>query len=332
MFTVQAAVVLVTAALLKRLGGWVPEEVSLLQVSIALTLVCASILAAGRYSWLDKIGKVVVSVLALCTLAATIAVVPELDWGSTMPSQDQEFAMRDWLFVAALIGWMPSAIDVSVWQSLWTVAKAKDTGHRPSLRESMVDFHAGYVGTAILAICFLMLGAGAVHGQGAELQLRATEFPAQFVDLYAHTLGTWSRPLISVAAVLVMFSTSLTVIDGFPRALQELRRVWNTGDEGSPRGEVAADRTVYWGALVVLGMGSLLILGVAVSSLVTLIDLATVLSFLTAPLLSWLNHRSVTGDEVSADSRPQAWLVRASWAGIAVQASFALAYLALRFG
>ena len=177
-----------------------------------------------------------------------------------------------------------------------------------------------------------MLGAGAVHGQGSELQLRATEFPAQFVDLYAHALGEWSRPVISIAAVLVMFSTTLTVIDGFPRALQELARVSRCTDDSLHSSSEESSRTVYWCALGVLSVGSLAIIIVAVQSLVTLIDLATVLSFLTAPVLSWLNHRSVTGAEVSLEGRPASWLVRASWIGIGAQACFALAFLALRFG
>jgi len=333
MFTVQAAVVLVTAALLKSLGGSVFASLSLIQVSSLLVGVCAVILAFGQYAWLDRIGKAVVSLLALCTLAATLCVLPEIDWGSAWSAGGTEgLETADWLFMAALIGWMPSAIDVAVWQSLWTVARAKDTGHQPSLRQSMIDFHAGYIGTGFLAICFLVLGAGVMFGSGAELDLRATAFPSQFVQLYVVTLGEWSRPLIATAAILVMFSTTLTVVDGFPRALQALVVAWRSRDESEGEPSDRGRRTVYWVALGVLALGSLLLLAYAVSSLRALIDVATVLSFLTAPVLSWLNHRSVLGAEVPERARPKPWLIWYSGLGIAVQGAFALFYLAIRFG
>jgi cation:H+ antiporter len=218
MFTVEAAVTLVTAGLAKHLFGL---ELSPLVVSAALIAVCGGILAAGKYHWLDRISKVVVSVLAVSTVAATAIALPAIDFGAV------SFWPERWdaptvFFVVALMGWMPSAIDVAVWQSLWTLAREKDTAHRPTMRESMFDFHLGYWGTAFLAVCFVLLGAGTIFGRGIDLSDTAGGFAAQVVDLYAATLGEWSRPIIAVSAFATMFSTTLTVVDGFPRALAVL--------------------------------------------------------------------------------------------------------------
>jgi purine-cytosine permease-like protein len=76
MFTVTAAVTVVTAGLAKVLFGL---DASPLVISAVLLALCGVLLATGGYRWLDRVGKVVVSVLALTTIAATALVLPRLD-------------------------------------------------------------------------------------------------------------------------------------------------------------------------------------------------------------------------------------------------------------
>ncbi len=331
MFTVQAAITLVTAALaISALG--IPA--SPLVVSIGLSAMCAGLLAIGRYRILDRLTKVLVAILTVSTLAATALVLPRVDWSTlgvvpvTLLS-DPKAA----LFVAALIGWMPSAIDVSVWQSLWTLARERDSGHKPTLKESSLDFHVGYAATAFLALCFVLLGAGVMHHSGETFAGPATKFTEQVIQLYTKTLGDWAGPLIGLSALAVMFSTTITVVDGFPRALAGLGIAWTEPASGQPSGDPADEspraRRFYWGGLAILSAGSLAIIAWFLSSLKVLVDVATTLSFLTAPILSWLNHRAVLGPEVPAGARPGRRLVRFSAAAIAVQAGLALWYLAL---
>ena len=128
-----------------------------------------------------------------------------------------------------------------------------------------------------------------------------------------------------------MFSTTLTVVDGFPRALAVLAERFRAEElPGEATGD--GDRRVYWVAAAVLAVGSLLVLQFALTSLGAMVDLATTLSFLTAPVLSLLNHRAITGAEVPESGRPSRALLMASWVGIVAQSGFAVYYLALRFG
>lgn len=324
MFTVQAAVTLVTAGLAKALFGL---SVDVLTVSVVILVVCTLLVLTGGYRALDGAAKLIVGLLALSTIVATALILPRVDWtGSAwVPTR---FEPADLAFMVALVGWMPSAIDVSVWQSLWTIARARQTHAAPTVRQSTGDFHVGYVSTAALALCFVILGAALLHAPGIEIAQRPGAFAAQVIDLYVQALGGWSRPLIGGAAFATMLSTTLTVVDGFPRAISvlvaRLRRP--EGDEEPP-----SERTpAYYVTLGVLGVGSVLIIGRFTAAMPPLLDLAATLSFLSAPLLSWLNHRAVTSDEVPDDRRPGRALLGASWACIAFQGLFALAFLGLQ--
>jgi len=324
MFTVQAGVTIVTAGLAGALLGL---HVSPLISSGAILVVCVILVATGGYRALDKVGKVVVSFLALSTVVATVLILPRVPWGGAWwPTR---FEATDIAFMAALIGWMPSAIDVSVWQSLWTLARGAETGGRPEARSSAFDFHLGYVGTAGLAVCFVLLGAAVLHGEG-ELPGAPAQFASRLISLYVEALGDWSRPVIGGAALATMFSTTLMVVDGFPRALAVLvARLRRPEDADAPE---PSDRTpAYWASLALLFVGSLAILAFFLRSMSALIDLATTLSFLSAPVLSLLNHRAVTSDAVPQASRPARWLVIASLVAIALQAVFAVGFLGITF-
>ncbi len=324
MFTVQAGVTIVTAGLAIALFG-LPFDVTV--VSGALVLLCVALVLSGGYRALDGVAKAIVGVLAVCTLAATALVLPRVGWAGSvwLPTR---FEAADVAFMVALVGWMPSAIDVSVWQSLWTVARARQTGAAPTDAESSLDFHIGYVSTAALALCFVVLGAGVMHGPDVSIAAGAGAFAAQIIDLYAAALGDWSRPVIGGAAFATMLSTTLTVVDGFPRAISVLAERF-TADE--PEAETRArERTpVYLATLGALGVGSLLLIARFRGAMPPLLDLAATLSFLSAPLLSWLNHRAVTSDDVPPARRPGRGLLAASWVCVAFQGAFAIAYLGL---
>ncbi len=330
MFTVQAAVSVVAAGLAKVLFGL---DASAPAVAAGLIAACAALLALGRYRWLDRVNKIVFGVLTVSTVAATLLALPRIDWGATpfWPSFG-DLGTADVFFFAALVGWMPSAIDIAVWHSLWTLARKDDAGHTPTRRDVVTDFHVGYLGTVILAVCFLTMGAAIMYGSGRTFAAGAGGFAAQVIDLYVATLGDWSRPLIAVCAFATMFSTTLAVVDGFPRALAGLSlRLRGPEAPWTAEDHAPAFRRAYWISLTVLAVGSVAVLFAFLTSLKAMVDLATTLSFLTAPVLAWLNHRVMHGADIPADQRPSPALRAASLAGITFLTGFALFYVWLRF-
>ena len=331
MFTIQAVVTVVTAAIGAALLGW-DGSTAVLRLTIFLTVICAALLFVGQYRWLDRAIKVIVTLFTLSTLVATALVLPRVDWATIrfFPSAELFSDPVSIMFMVALVGWMPSAFDISIWHSLWIVARRQETQYAATVKEALLDFNIGYLGTAILALCFVTLGAGVMHNSGTQFPDSATGFANQVIALYTETLGGWSKPLIGLSAFTVMFSTTLTVIDGFPRALSTLVSRFN-GPE-IPGGVSATNKSVYWMALVVLGLGSIGIVGLLLRSLVALVDLATVLSFLTAPLLAWLNHQVILAKEMPEEHRPGLAMVAYSWAGIIFSTAFALYFLWVRYG
>jgi Mn2+/Fe2+ NRAMP family transporter len=331
MFIIQAVVTVVTAAIGAALLGW-SGSAAVVQLTIFLTVICAAILFVGDYSWLDRVIKLVVALFTVSTVAATALVLPRVDWGTIrlLPSAELFSDPASVLFMVALVGWMPSAFDISIWHSLWTLARRQETKYAATVDEALLDFNIGYLGTALLAFCFVALGAGIMYHSGTRFPESAAGFANQVIALYTETLGAWSKPLIGLSAFTVMFSTTLTVIDGFPRALATLVSRFNgpeLPDRVSP-----INRSVYWISLVVLGLGSIGIVGFLLGSMVALVDLATVLSFLTAPLLAWLNHRVILAKEMPEEHRPRLAMVAYSWTGIIFSTAFALYFLRVRWG
>jgi len=323
MFTVQAAVTLVTASLAIQLFG---GGLSVLGYSAILLAVSAGLLILGRYPLLDASVKLIVVLLTLSSVAALVSALVagtpgEPGAAAVTPALGTAAAFA---FFIALVGWMPSAIDISVWHSLWTLERSRQTGHRPRLAEVLFDFNLGYFGTAGLALVFLALGALVIHGSGRELPPQAGAFAAGLITLYTDTLGPWSRPLIAVAAFTTMFSTTLAVTDGFPRVLQRATGLL------APRLPVRRLEASYWVWMLAVVGGALLVIGTFRNRLTLMVDLATTLSFLTAPVLSWFNLRVVTGPDMPADAVPPRWLLGLSWVGLVLGAAFAAVYLGWR--
>lgn len=323
----QAAVVLFTAFLLRYVFGatW-----SLPLTSAALIAFCGGLLWIGRYRALDLTIKIILIVLALSTLVAAIVVLPRVDSGtlSLWPS-DTLRALVPFAFLLALVGWMPSPVDTAVWSSLWTLAKNEASGHRCSVETARLDFLIGYLGTGVLALAFVVLGAGVMYGTGVEFSAQGTVFATQLVDLYGTTLGGWARPVVLAAVVTTMFSTSLTVVDGFPRAIE--RTVINLRGE-HPEGSGGSTGRLYWMSVITLAATTVLILQLFIGTLTAMVDFATIISFLTAPALGYLNLRVITSNEVPVERRPGRAMLILTWSGLVLLGGTGVVYLVSLLG
>jgi Mn2+/Fe2+ NRAMP family transporter len=328
MFAAVPAVTLVTAGLAKVAFGL---QMGTFGISVIILAVCAMILIVGGYHLLDRLVKLLMVLLAIATLIATVLAVPNINWAHSGSIIPRDLVNADVFFIVALLGLMPSSVDISVWHSLWSVAKARDSNYRPTLQQSLGDFHIGYIGAFVLALCFVLLGTGVMHNSGVEFESGAAEFAAQLINLYKTTLGDWSGPLIGIVAVAVMFSTVLTGLDGYPRAAVSLVNIFAKGKLPHDASKAdAANRKVYAVALILLVLGSVLILHFFVTSLKLVVDVAATIMFLFAPIIAWLNHRVMTSSLISPATRPRRGLLVLSVLGVIWMTLFSAYYLYLR--
>lgn len=319
---IQVAIVLFTAFLFRFVFGL---TLSLPVVAALVLALCGGLLVTGRFRALDRTIKLVLVLLAVSTLIAAAVSVPRVDAGTLVPWPYAGTGVA-FPFILALVGWMPSAIDISVWSSLWTLAKDRDTGTRASVRNALLDFRIGYAGTAVLAFAFVTLGAGVMHGAGQSFDARGTVFVVQLVDLYGEALGAWTRPVVLLAVVTTMFSTALTVIDGFPRAIARSLGVLRAGLPTAEGGFITAEGPAYWASGAILGALTVAVVALFAGSLTGMVDFATIVSFVTAPLLGYINLRAVTADHVPVAYRPGRGLTVLSWLGLALLGGTALVY------
>ena len=329
MFTVVGAVTIVTAGMA---GAMISKSLSPPVWSAILLLATAGLLASNRFALLEGLMKVMMLLLTVSTVVCVALLIGKVDLSSIpLGPPIPKLSTANIAFLIALVGWMPTAIDMSVWQSLWSLEKTRTTKRRVSLAGALFDFNVGYIGTAVLAVCFVCLGAMVLNGKGVEIPNSGGAFAALFVDLYAEALGDWSRPVVLVAAFTTMLSTTITCSDGFPRALENaVEQLRGTGPEDGK--QPSGRTTVYWIALSVVSVGALTLITFFAENLAGLVDLATTLSFLTAPLLATLNLRVVTSAEVPEDARPGPLSRTMHLVGIVFTGALAAYYVAVRLG
>lgn len=323
MFTIQAAVTSVTVGIIKSVF---PVDLSYTAVTIILILICAIIVLIGHYKVLDRLIKFVIIILSISTLIALFSAFAKNTEPVRLNQLPFEFNITNISFIVALVGWMPSAIDISVWNSLWTLAKIKETNYRPTLKESLLDFNIGYIGTTFFALAFLGLGALVMFNRGAEFAQSGVQFANQLFGLYTTGIGDWAYYIIAIAALTTMFSTTLTVLDAYPRVITPVVEALSRKTFTPKRNTIFQ---YIWMAVLIIG--AVLLISVYSTKMKLLVDIATTLSFITAPVLGFLNLKAITGKEVDQEYRPSKGLVIFSWIGIAVLAVFALYFLWLRF-
>lgn len=319
MFFVTAAVGMVTAGFMENLFG---VDTPMLMNSI-LFIICLLILIIGKYSLLDSLIKIVGAVLLISTI---LAFSLTLFHG---PLHPQQFQLPDlfWTnkkdigFLIALMGWMPTAIDLSAWNSLWTIERIKQTGYKPSLKETLFDFNFGYLISALLSVCFVTLGAYIMYGSDSIISNNKAAFANDVVNLYSTTIGDWSYLLIAAAAFSIMFGTCIAVFDGYSRSLNKCVELLFQA-----KNPVNNTKINQLFSLTILGLGSFFIISYFNGNpkgFKVLIDLATTLSFLIAPIIAIVNFKLVMSYLKQKD-RPKLWLQIISYVGIIFLIGFSI--------
>lgn len=310
MFTIQTAVTIVTAGIATTLFGFG----TIVFWTAMITVICFTILIIGRYKVLDSLMKVIVIGLTICTIASVIlAITPEtsMDFKQVFPTDLASIA-----FLIAFMGWMPAPLDISIWHSMWTVEKKKlDQSINP--KQSRFDFNVGFVTTTVMAIGFVALGALVMFGSGESFSANGGEFANQLISMYTHSLGDGTKLLIGIAALTTMFSTTLTTLDGSPRVMHKtseivLNKSYNRG---------------YFFWLIVLAIGTIAIFSFLLSEMKLLVEIATILSFLTAPFYAVINYKLISGKHTPESARPGKLMRIYSLLCILILIAFSLWYI-----
>ncbi len=305
MFIIQAAVTVVTAGLfvhifgLEELGGHEPQIVDAIISSLILIL-CFTLLASGRYILLDRLIKIIILILSVTTIAAMFALF--FDNPGHYSSGTVHFDISNTahlLFLAAFLGWMPAPAEISVWHSIWSESKNRNEGKKVSMEEALFDFRVGFIGTAFLAMCFLTIGALVMYGSGIEFKTGGAAFAEQLLDMYRLALGDWAYPIVAIAALTTMFSTTLTLLDAFPRTIcMSLEHI------STKQFRHGSTNSIYIVWLLITITGTLSLLFFFTPSMGEMVKVATVIAFVAAPVIAILNTLAMFDRSVPEQYRP----------------------------
>ncbi|WP_179079070.1 Nramp family divalent metal transporter [Shewanella sp. UCD-KL12] len=306
-----AGVAMLTAAMLTL---FIPLSIDVLALIVLLSSLAVLIL--GHYALLDKLTKVIMLCLTLSTLAAVA-----LAFNASPVVQPGFISQSPWQwgyigFLVAMMGWMPAPIEVSAWNSIWLLEKSKT--QQISKQQAIFDFNFGYLTTAILAVIFLALGALVMHGSGEHFSASGATFASQLIDLYSQVLGDSSRYLIGAVALLCIFSTTVTVIDGYSRTLN---LGWHLITQKN-----ATEKGLTFVMLIVSALGLAIVLFFK-GALLPLLEFVMILAFMTTVIFAWLNYKLMTS-EALAESDRYGWKMKLlSMLGMTYLIGFALLFI-----
>lgn len=304
-----AGVLLLTASLLHYA---LPISIPVTLLCWLISAVCLIILLLGHFKALDNVAKAIMGLLTIATIAALVIAInngPVAPVNYVGPSP-YELAMLG--FMVALMGWMPAPIEISALSSLWL--KEKQTQQSVTKSQGLFDFNVGYWLTAGLALVFFSLGALVQYGQSSNIELGGVAFAKQLIDMYALTIGEWARPLVSAIAFLCMFGTTLTVLDGYARTLNESHKLL-----GFKQSKHSLNTWLILQALA--GMAVILFFKSALGPMLTF---AMTLAFVTTPVFAWLNFSLVRSEPAIKHSL----LLRGlTWLGLVYLVGFAMAFV-----
>ena len=301
MFIIQAAVTIVTAGLAVNLFGLF----DMTTWSILITILSISLLLIGKYKLLDSLMKYVILVLTICTLIAVSVALMKNNQAFTF-TQVFPKGTIEITFLIAFLGWMPAPLDVSIWQSIWSLEKDKATLKTTTTKQAIFDFNVGYVGTIFLAVCFVILGALVMYNSGESFSNKGGVFASQLIALYTQNLGKFTYIFISIAAFTTMFSTTVTTLDASPRTMSKANDLLFS----------EKIKLGYWFWIILLGIGTYIILRYFRDNMGLMVKIATILSFLTAPFYAILNFILISGKHTPKKHQPSLYLKILSVCGI----------------
>jgi Mn2+/Fe2+ NRAMP family transporter len=312
MFIIQAAVTIVTAGLAVNLFGFF----DMVTWSLLITILSITILLIGKYKLLDNLMKYVILLLTICTLIAVSVALIKNNQAFTFTQVFPKGAIEI-TFLIAFLGWMPAPLDISIWQSIWSLEKERATLKKTTTKQAIFDFNVGYLGTIFLAVCFVILGALVMYNSGESFSNKGDVFAGQLITLYTKNLGNLAYVFIAIAAFTTMFSTTITTLDASPRTMTKANDLLFS----------EKIKLNYWFWILLLGIGTYIILRYFRNDMGLMVKIATILSFLTAPFYAILNFILISGKHTPKKYQPSIYMKILSICGIIFLIGFSIWFL-----
>jgi Mn2+/Fe2+ NRAMP family transporter len=290
------------------LSYFLPIQISIQLSSLMIVAICLSILFTGHFKSLDKLSKFIMISLTVSTIAALLFAIAS---SNTTAVADRFVSPSPWSlsalgFLVITMGWMPAPIEISSINSIWLKRQSEEK--EITSKTALFDFNVGYVGTTILAVVFLSLGALILHGSGTELASPGIKFSHQLVSLYSSTIGDWSKYLVAGIAFLTIFGSTITIIDGYGRALSESQRLLSGKSESSRK------RNDLW--MLGISLAALAVIVFWAKALIPMLDFAMVMAFVTTPVFALLNYILITRTKLPNELKSSKKLKALSIAGL----------------
>ena len=312
MFIIQAAVTIVTAGLAVNLFGFF----DMVTWSLLITILSITILLIGKYKLLDNLMKYVILLLTICTLIAVSVALIKNNQAFTFTQVFPKGAIEI-TFLIAFLGWMPAPLDISIWQSIWSLEKERATLKKTTIKQAIFDFNVGYLGTIFLAVCFVILGALVMYNSGESFSNKGDVFAGQLITLYTKNLGNLAYVFIAIAAFTTMFSTTITTLDASPRTMTKANDLLFS----------EKIKLNYWFWILLLVIGTYIILRYFRNNMGLMVKIATILSFLTAPFYAILNFILISGKHTPKKYQPSIYMKILSICGIIFLIGFSIWFL-----
>ena len=313
-----AAVGLLCAAILTFV---LPFPVPVPTLSLVVIASCVIILLFGKYRILDGLSKLIMIALTITTVAAVAIALARNGMQGVAPADyisPSPWNLSALAFIVALMGWMPAPIEISAVNSMWVVAKRRLT--KVSYQDGIFDFNVGFIGTAILAIDFLALGALVQFGSLESVEMVGGKYIAQLINMYASTIGEWARGLIAFIAFMCMFGTTITVIDGYSRTnIESLRILFNKKENRASTLNIAITLASLSGLAVIFYFNN---------AVGPMLKFAMIASFVSTPVFAWLNLSLV----LKGEHKVKGGLYWLSIIGLIYLSGFTLLFIAQQAG
>lgn len=326
MFIITAAIIAFTAGLADNLSSTLLGiHINSVYWPLIVSVCVLGLLAYGKFKVLDLTLKIIGVVLVISVSVAYFSTFNQPLNAAPINAFEIFSTTSGFAFSIYLMGWMPMGVDMSVWHSIWTQERIKQTGYHPKLKETLMDFNIGYGITVVLAVFFLSIGAKVMYGVVTVETIKsasAVQYANLLVNAFSNALGTWSLVIISIAAFATMFGTSITLSDGYTRAITRTVSLLQNKKDNK---EEKKQSYLIW--VFLLFIGSYLIILFLGKNLGQIMNLATGISFVIAPIAAFFNYKIVNFKDTPQGYLPPKWLNILALIGVLFLSLCTVAYL-----